>query len=371
MKKYVLVLCGVIFYSSVCLGAVKNVSIGGHVLGGVNVIQQKNEDVSGQRTQFDMAANIDISADLSDSLSAQVQFQGSPGSGSLGFPGPGIVVTDLQLQMRLPNYQTDLVLGSFDLPFGQEVPYLSNNANTVSNSFLFNSLMYSALGGTIGTLNTIGVKGVYDAGWSKVTTAIINGTDESSTNLDTGFGGVVGISSDKLLPLTSIGVSYFKSDDNKAGTPTGLSAEVSAWIVDAHILDVYDWSLKTYVSGLEFNDNLDASDDSVMAWMLELKRDYGKWYLSYRVSGWVPEDKDGSGTGFSEAIPNPGFGISQGAISSPLTDQEVMRYQVGLGYSLEENVLLKGEVFMDDYAKETNSESTNVTGFAAFVNVGF
>ena len=67
-------------------------TINGTYLGGVNGIKPHNSML---KKQFDYAANIDINVAINPKVSGIIQFQMSPGKGSLGFPGDQIVVTDL------------------------------------------------------------------------------------------------------------------------------------------------------------------------------------------------------------------------------------------------------------------------------------
>jgi hypothetical protein len=341
------------------------VEIGGAYLGGFNAIKQRNHE---KRVQFDYAANVDVNFELNDQLSGIVQFQMSPGSGTLGFSGDGVVVTDLNIVYTDENYPVTITAGSFDTPFGQQTAHLSNNADTLNNALIINPLLYSAFAGPMGTLNTLGVMSIYESQNGNITIAITNGTDESAANPE-GTLEVVGFveSSPLLNDKLTLGASYMKSDDkgNSANNLSGFKADFSAWMLDAHAQITEKLTGKAYISGLTYGDDDVATDDDVISWMTEGAYRLGHYQLSGRISGWHPKDNDGIGS--STTLRNPGL-ATQGTVN---TDQDIIRYEVGLDYFFSERVVLRSEVFWDNYSKINPNGNTDVVGALAFVNVLF
>ncbi|MEK9727945.1 MAG: hypothetical protein VW397_07575, partial [Candidatus Margulisiibacteriota bacterium] len=68
----------------------KKLTVDGTFLGIYNSIQER-------QTQFDFASNINFNYELSPQLNGTIQFQSSPGNGSLGFVGPSVNLTDAAL----------------------------------------------------------------------------------------------------------------------------------------------------------------------------------------------------------------------------------------------------------------------------------
>ena len=103
------------------------------------------------------------------------------------------------------------------------------------------------------------------------------------------------------------------------------------------------------------------------------------WHLAARISGWRPRDDNGDAIGISPYVPIPGFAEPKPDIplepnGDPgylVTDQKVRRIQIGGGVSLYDNVLLKGEVFQDNYQHSVGGQSTDTEGFVAAINVKF
>ena len=351
------------------------VEIGGAYLGGFNAIKQRNYE---RRVQFDYAANVDVNFELNDQLSGIVQFQMSPGSGTLGFPGDGVVVTDLNIVYTDENYPVTITAGSFDTPFGQQTAHLSNNADTLNNALIINPLLYSAFAGPMGTLNTLGVMSVYESQNGNITIALTNGTDESAAN-PAGTLEVVGFVESKPLlnDKLTLGASYMKSDDkgNSDNNSSGFKADFSAWMIDAHAQITEKLTGKAYISGLIYGDDDVATDDGVISWMTEGAYQLGNYQLSGRISGWHPKDNDGNGSSIDYntaenskgTLPNPGL-ATQGMVN---TDQDIIRYEVGLDYFFSERIALRSEVFWDNYSKATAGGNTDVPGAVAFVNVLF
>lgn len=384
MKK--IALLGMILASSasVAMADLHDVSVGGTFLGGpIGILQENRETKTGKRQQFDFAANIDVEAKLDAEWSVFMQLQASPGAGALGFPGPESALTDVTLTYDPKARNYVVTMGSFDMPFGISVPTLTNNADSFANDYITNDLLYSMFAGPVGTLNTIGVK--YDHAFSKgdITLALTNGTDESSQNDDGGFAVLLGAKTTSLIPYATFGASVLSSSE-KFTTDPGVQADGVATITNfnsefmGYILD-FDWAMSDKVSiayygaFLTYDDHDSTTKDDVTAWMAKVRTNLSeKCYLAVRISGWNPEDSDGSGTGISNALVGKTAGMAtlQGTVF-PVADQQIIRYDVVYGHQLKKNVLLKAQIFMDDYQKETQAQNTDVLGAMAVANVRF
>ncbi|MBD3382739.1 MAG: hypothetical protein GF404_11155 [candidate division Zixibacteria bacterium] len=347
------------------------VTVGGAYLGLFNYFDQENSGIGEpERNQFDVAANIDFEWKIRSNIKGLFQLQGSPGGGSFGYPGPEVEITDLNIEFSFADQDATLVAGSFDSPFGMQTGSLSNNADTFGNPLLMNSLFYSAFAGApMGTLNTIGVMGNYMHENFDLSLAVTNGTDESANNSDGGFevsGTAMGI-----IPVAQgevrVAGSYINSDDRSESGATGTSSDFSGWMSEALYAPASDIYIKGYFGSLTYNDNLDTTEDDVIIWMGEVRYGQDRWHLGARISGWMPQDEDADGSGISGLIPNPGLAL-QVAGTMPVIDQKITRIQVGAGYGLDDDLMIKIEIFMDNYDKASLTESTDVQGVIIALN---
>lgn len=349
----------------------QNFKVGGYYLGLLNAIQQNNRTVAdAKRSQFDFAVNLVGEWKISPKISGSVELQGGTGGGSLGLAGPGVIVQDLYLQLT-PKTNFILTVGSFNNPFGEEVESLTSNAASFDNPFVLNSLFYSAFGGTVGTLNTLGVKGNYKTDVGDVTFAVSNGTDESAANADGNFEFLASAGTSRFSKRLRLAGSYMKSNDRgPAGIVTGFGANFNAWMLESR----YDFPKGTYLKGYygnaAYGDDNPSTKDNVKMWMAEAKYSKSLWYVSARLSCWEPDDNNGNGAGVSSVLPNPGLAIAQGGVT-PVADQNVRRLQIGAGWSFLDNLMLKAEWFQDKYSRLSSGKSTDVNGFIVALNGRF
>ncbi|MBT5954479.1 hypothetical protein HOG98_07140 [bacterium] len=342
-----------------------NVSVGGSILGGLNLLTQSTNSAT-NRYQFDYAANIDFETKLAPGIKAYLQLQTSPGNGTYGFPGPGAELTDIGIEYTNRARTVTVVVGSYDTPFGQQTGMLSNNADTFNNNLIINPLLYSAFAGPMGTLNTLGAMINWDSSVGTSTLAISNGTDESATNPDGQFELVIGQSLFIEEIKTELSGTYMRSNDIKNAT-SGFSSDFQGWMVDGISIIGTSTELIGSYSQLTYGDEHDGTEDKVTSIIAEARHNVGDMFVSGRVSTWIPEDNDGSGAGMSSTLPNPAFNF--GATVSP--DQTITRYELGIGYFHKENVLLKAEWVLDNYEKETAGQETDVSGLLLIANVRF
>ena len=354
-------------------GFAPTVDLGGAYLGLFNTISQENAtDTDGKRLQFDYAANLDFSIQFDRNVSGFVQLQGGPGGGSLGLAGPDVVVTDVYATYKFSDYPLAISFGSYDTPFSYEIKFQNNNGAAMAHPLILNSLFFTGFsGGQITTLNTLGLKAEYTPKLFDLTGAITNGTSQTANNSDGNLEFIVG---GGIRPVEDedlrIGAAYMNSDDREQSGFTGKMAEFQAYLVEGHFVSDQGLSVRAFVGQMIYGDNNDATEDKVTCLTAELAYEVGAWQLAGRFSTWTPEDRDGSGTGISPLMPNPGLAITQSG-QPVYRDQQVNRFQLGAGYRLFENMMVKGEFFFDDYSKSSNGMSTDVDGLIIALTGGF
>ncbi len=313
---------------------------------------------SKNRAQFDFATNVDIEYSLSDTLTGIVQFQGGTGSASLGFVGPGLDVTDLNIAYVMDDTST-VVMGSFDTPFGQEVQYLSNNAGATNYIFLSNSLLYSAFAGPVGTLNTIGTKVDKATHYGTWTLSVTNGTGENSINEKNTFESLIGFTTDKLIKNLSTSITYMHSDDSQdvgIDDNNSFKTEFTGVLADG-IYTVNDaLLLKGYIGQLTYDDRDSSTDDEVQVGMLEVELKTDSLDYGLRVSAWNPS---------SSHIPNPGYGVSTTDYTHNKASR-LIRYQFGTSKEIKKKLWLKTEFLVDNY-----DSAENVTALLVYFNAAF
>jgi hypothetical protein len=345
--------------------------INGAYLGIFNTLYQKSvSDTSAKRTQFDMAANLDVSWRVHQKIRGIIQFQMGPGFGNIGFAFSEVVVTDLNLEFDVTN-NFILTLGSFDTPFGADTPNLTNNADASNNAFYLNTLFHSAFAGTnVGTLNTIGIMGSLESKWGGFAAVFTNGTDESAFNGDGDFEVVLSGLSRKLIGNLQVGASYLNSPDSSRTGTSGTGSKFQGGILDV-IYNISDLHfMRAYYGRLKYDDSNPATKDDVIIWKAEAKYQVKNFFVAGRVSRWEPEDSKADGSGISASIPTPGYGRSFRDFILT-NDQEVTRFQVAGGWQFEESVIIKAEWFLDDYRQSLQGKSFDVNGLILGVNVLF
>jgi len=80
---------------------------------------------------------------------------------------------------------------------------------------------------------------------------------------------------------------------------------------------------------------------------------------------WTPEDDNGNGIGHSRHLVLPGFNGTFGN-NTAVSDQQVIRLQLGFGYQLIENLQFKTELFIENYDK-----SKDIKGLILAINASF
>lgn len=341
----------------------ESVTVSGNYLGVWNYLWKKDDQQKGYRRQFDYAVNLDFEWSLNERITGIAQLQTSSGDGSLGFPGPTVEVTDLSIEISFPDYHSTLVAGSFDAPFGITTETLTNNADATRNAFLLNSLLYSVLGGDVGTLNVIGVMGTTKYGIFDFGASVFNNLNESSSNSDGYFG------------FTTRGTVKFDDEFKAAGSfihsQENLSFKLFGWLADTHWNSSSGLFAKGYYGLLTYDDDKSTTLDDVTIWMGEIGYRAGEWQTAARVSGWNPEDNDGSGAGISDRIPHIGFAVRPTAVSLFPRDQNVFRIQAAIGRDIVEGLAIKAEYFRDDYKMPFAGESIDVIGVVLFLQGSF
>lgn len=335
-------------------------TIGGTYLGLVNYLYEN----SAASTQFDFAANLDVEYVISPQLSGIVQLQTGAGDGRFGLGGPGVVVTDLNLEYRTLYDLFTFTFGSFDTPFGEETAFLTNNADSFQNPFFLNPLVYSAFAGPTGTLNTLGVMGEFLLPFVDLTVALTNGTGETAVNSSSDLEYVLRLGTGFFQKMY-FSVSYMDSNDmgDQAVTAnTSFAADFTGVIADVILNPAENATLKGYVGRLTYGDRNPATQDAVDFWKVEAKWDMAPFYIAARYSHWQPQDRNGNGSGISPFLPYPGMSI----LAMQPTDTLVTRTQVAVGNFLQEDLLFKLEIFWDHVP-----QGIDVSGIIALLNGRF
>lgn len=356
------------------------IEIGGSALGLGFFLNQDDEyrvpmyiEHKAQRQGFDFGVNLDLSMTLTEELVFGTQLQMGPGNGPFGIVGPGAEVTDIYFEYAPREKNLSFVFGSFDTPFGEETGNLSNNGDTFANNFIFNSLLYSAFAGPVGTLNTLGVMGTWSHDMVEATVAITNGTDESASNDDGNMEYVARVGFYPGTEMIRLAGSYLHSYDKAMQQSTGFGMHLSGFLGEVFITPVEGLFLKGYVGQLKdesyegsYVDYLGGDEgNTILLWMGELSYEFKQYTLAIQASGWNPEDNNGNGSPIFPAF-TPGL-----SNVDTYNDQDIMRVQGSLIYKVNDDVMLRLNPFMDKYSEEVSDNSTDVLGIVGGINVRF
>jgi hypothetical protein len=351
MNKTSITLFSILMLSTQLFGAKINdqLSIGGTYLGIFNNVQ------------FDFATNIDVEYTLSPEFSGLVQLQTGSGESSIGFQGPEAVLTDVALVYAPKNNDITITLGSFDTPFGYQTNHLTNNADGFNNTFILNPLQYAALAGSVGTLNTLGIKAQKQWGDIETIASVSNGTSETSVNKNSTFETLVQISHHNIIQNLGITGTVMNSNDQNDNGGSSLKTNLTAGLVEARYTLTPQHAISGSYGQLRFDDNDNSTKDKVTTYSLNYTHTQTTWFAGLGISQWSPEDNDGNSIGISQDLNK-----TPGLTTTTVTDQCLTRTQISLGYFIESNILAKAEVFQDNY-KHTD----NKTGGIAGINVRF
>lgn len=345
--------------------------ISGTFMGVVNYFHQESQTAADpKRQQFDLAVNLDFVWTLRTNIHTYIQLQSGPGLGSIGFAGPGVALTDLNVVIDF-NQSFALTAGSFDTPFCLETQYLTNNGDGFTNKLFLNSLFYSALAGTnVGTLNTVGIKGLYCYRYGQVTAALTNGTDETAFNPDGNFELVSSGCVKDLIPNLQLAGSFITSGDRSVSGSSGKKAKYRGYILDSR----YNFSDRFYVWGyygqFTYSDNNTETPNGVQVWKTEVSFGKNRWQVAGRISAWQPEEVKNEMSAPSRVIPNPGLGVHLRQIRLS-SDQPIYRSQLNFTWYFDAKMQLKCELFSDSYRETALAKSTAVRGVILALNVKF
>lgn len=298
---------------------------------------------STQSLQFDQAVNLEAHWQYTEKTAGYINLQSSVGNGKLGFPGPEIVITDVGIQHQLSPRQ-HMHIGSFDMPLGQEVSRLTNNAALGDSGFVINPLLYTALAGPSGTLNTVGIMLTQALQEGEVKFFVSNGTGESAINEDTHL--AYGMHWTTGIGTATLGLSSMYSQDTGDKTNTSadsLQAETGALLLDAQIEENGTW-YGGHIGQLWISDGTKATN-TVAVGMAGLSLPVQEWTVHARISYWLPGDNDGNSTGISAQIPDPSLAKIIG-LTVP-KDRSVLRYQIGISQPIEKALFWGTEICID------------------------
>eukprot|EP01047_Picozoa_sp_COSAG01_P012245 COSAG01_NODE_547_length_15635_cov_102.896498_13_plen_358_part_00 len=304
--------------------------------------KSKNSNQSG----FDFAANLTYIYTVSAQLEAVMQWQSGPGKGVLGLVGPQNQLTDLSLTYR-PNEASQYTFGSFDTPFGLETARLSNNAGTSGQVFIVNGLLYEALAGKMGTLNTLGIKTEHDLDYLKVVAMLSNGTGENAVNQDGKFASLLQVSSQAICEGLETGLSLWHSDDASDLDPSdSKQLDVAAYLLDLNYR--YDQHLITTHYGqltLEKLSNTKSLKNKIDVASIAYQYQVQDWKLGLKVSSWRP--KIDAKQASIDTLPKPGF-------ASGDAKEKRQRFQLAASYAISEALHVMAEFGQDQYEQSEN-----------------
>jgi hypothetical protein len=371
-SKFLVVILSIFIVTSFVWGdEFKNLGLSGHYLGLYDVLFPiEAPDTLSRNRQFDAAANLDVLWKIHKQVRGNIQFQMGTGFGTLSFATSAIVVTDLNVEIDIhPRFQ--LTVGSFDTPFGTDTPYLTNNANSLENSFYINTLFYGAFAGTdLGTLNTIGIMGVWSGRLGELSGAITNGTDESAFNPDGNFGYVLSGISAPLWNSFKGGLSLIYSADSSKSGSSGTASNFSGLLIDALFEPEKNKFLRGYAGLLNYDDENSATNDEVWVWKLEGRYPISRGYLAARISTWLPSETGGDSVAVATKIPEAGSGWRVRQIQ-PVGNQKVYRYQLGFGWPVFEDMVFKAETYYDFHAQKYQNDVLDILGIIVGLNAQF
>jgi hypothetical protein len=339
-----------------------NLKISGAFLGGFNYIHQENAtETSPERQQFDFGANLVFQWEVSKRLRATVQFQGAVGEGSIGLASYEPVITDLNVEIDLSRSFT-AAFGSFDALFGLESDTLSSNADVSRNPLILNSLFYSAFtGSNLGTVNIVGFMAQFENQWCRLGGALANGTNSTALNEDGNFLYLAFAQYKPFQKTIQIGASYINSKDRSLSGTSGTEVHLKGWMLDlsCHIRESFQAA--AYYGEMTYGDGDHQTDDLVRTWKVEARYLFKEFHIVGRLSTWTP--------GNSLFIPHPGLAMDTGTAEVGPGEQ-IYRYQVGIGWAIKPNTLLKAEWVYDDYPY-VNSQNFDTQGVILVFNVLF
>ncbi|MBU1221111.1 hypothetical protein KKF34_01395 [Myxococcota bacterium] len=345
-------------------------SLDGLVYGSFNSLGSPLKKGSTKHYHFNGAVNAGGEFQFSKNLYFGAMIHFGNGGDSYGFKtDDGVVVTDLYMRIESVIFKKlNFTIGSFDMPFGEQTEVVTNNASSINNPFLVNSLFYSILSSPTGTLNTVGIMGEFELNHLKITASISNGTGEGAANPEERFASVLKISYNYENKL-KFAISGIFSDDRKNDLLyTGLASKLLGGLFDFHWnfhSGKFDFNLRNYISIFRFDDENKITNKEIFyAGMSQIKITWNKkFYLAFRGSFWRPEDTDGDGNNITSSAPCAGYGCVWSESADLIQkDQMVIRYQAALGYYYAKNILFKITAFTDHYQYSSDAFSFVFSG---------
>lgn len=351
MKKVILFFLGIC--QLVIVAAVDDVQINGAFSTGVNVFHVTNDQ---EYKQVDLAFNLDFSVPISEEIEGFFQLQGAAGGSYLGFPGPEVVLTDINMSYNPKGKLYSFLFGSFDTPFGQTISRLSNNADMSANMFVKNPLLYATLAGYVGTLNTLGLMTTLDHSLATTAIAITNGTAESASNDDGNFETVVRIKP-HFQGLSDMSFSYLFSDDRV--NAASFDTVFSGWIIDIDRELTDNVELTAYFARLTYDDLDGSTNNDIESWMLEGRYHFAEFDIALRYDSYKRFDQ----SAVNSAIPTS-F-LSYNALSTGQVFDTVESYAFAYKRQLDKHVEFKLETFLElgDFERKTLGSTFYVTFF--------
>tara|TARA_Y100001935_G_scaffold255516_1_gene269111 strand:- start:9204 stop:10280 length:1077 start_codon:yes stop_codon:yes gene_type:complete len=358
MRKIFIALFGFVLVSGQSLAS-PLITLSGAAASGFSGYKQE----AGQsfRGQFENAANVLVDVELSDQVSTQIDM-GFGYQNQSGFTN-GADISRIAISIAPKNLDnTTLTLGSVTVPFGQFSDAQTDNA-MLGQYFIFNDLGYSFLnqGNSLNNFSSVGALGSTDFDhYGMLDVLFFNGTDDTATNTDKGFGVALRYTNDTLIDDVTLGVSAMNVNDS--GNANAINANTTGFMGDVKT-SLYDIELGGYVAMFTLDDGNVSTKDDVNTFMAYASKKLDQITVSGRYSMVMPSVYNGDGVGGTTAMPMVGLG------NVPFSDVDTTRIQLSAIYHLEENVNINNEIIFDTYGE--NRTNYNNTAFLSYASVAF
>ena len=249
------------------INSLKKIEVSGQVLTGLGLISQEKSDK--YRDLLYYAGNIDVRFPASETETFYATIRIQPNqkkAGSLGLTNPKLDLPDFKIGYSA-DYQRHFSFGSIDVPFGQHMETLSDNANTFKSAFITNSLLYDAIAGPVGIPKIIGVHALFTYPLETYKLAIANSSKANQNSENGNFTLVFSAHTKRLLEHLTIGAAVMKADEFR-DVDDGIDIGLLGIIADVDYK--LGWGgIKGYIASINYDDTIGDTEGNSLAWMLE------------------------------------------------------------------------------------------------------
>jgi hypothetical protein len=305
---------------------------------------------SSNSDKFDSAINFSIDYPLNSNISFHNTIFSGLAQSSLGFSPASF---DFALSYHNTKNNFDVVMGSYDVEFGDYSLNLSNNASFKTKSLIVNPLMFSFLASSaVSNIGAIGMLYKKKINSINVSSGLFNNINSQSSSSKF-FGKFVNLEWD-FTDQSKISLAALASNDFKVATT--FNSDIYSLVITYSTI-VSNIAFRSYLSGLNYTTKVGTSD-SVLSYLLEASTKIKKYTVLLRYDVWAPESSD-SGT----------IGLSNPSILSTSSEirGDVSRLSLGLSYPLDNMFELKSDLIYENY----HSENDDIIGLITYTKVVF